>query len=71
MSSADRFVALLVGIIAILSGLGAGLRLLWRISWQTGQLVTRLDLHLKDSGETKADYERRLRDLERQPRRRA
>jgi hypothetical protein len=41
-------VAVLAGIVAILAGMGAGLRLLWRISWQMGQHLQRFDDHVTE-----------------------
>jgi hypothetical protein len=70
MSSTERFVALLAGIIAIIGGIGAMLRYLVKISWDMGQLVQRFGDHVTDSGRTHTDQEARIRNLERGGRRR-
>lgn len=67
--NAERFVALLVGIVAILGGIGAMLRVLIRISWRMGELVTRFGDHVRTSGDVHRDYEKRLRLLEDRTRR--
>ena len=43
MTSADRFVALLAGIVAIIGALAAVIRVLVKISYQMGQLVQRVE----------------------------
>lgn len=55
---------------AIIGGLGAGLVILSRISARMGQLIERLDGHIRESDASDADHENRLRDLEKGPSRR-
>jgi len=43
VTSADRFVALLAGIVAIIGALAAVIRVLVKISYQMGQLVQRVE----------------------------
>jgi C4-dicarboxylate-specific signal transduction histidine kinase len=62
--SAERFIALLVGIIAILGGIGAMIRLLVTISMRVGQVVQRFDDHIKSDDEIHRQTQERLRDLE-------
>ncbi len=57
-------VTLVSGIVAVIVAMLAGLRYLSRISIQIGQLLARLDGHIKVSDETDEDHERRLRELE-------
>jgi hypothetical protein len=68
MGSAERFVALLVGILTIIGALAAAIRVLIRISWQMGQLVQRFGDHVTDASRIHQDQEERIRRLER-PRR--
>jgi hypothetical protein len=46
VDAAERFIALLVGIVTVLGLMGAGLVFLMRISMRMGQLVERLDSHI-------------------------
>ena len=69
MSSTERFVALLAGIITIIGALGGAIRLLARISWQVGQLVQRFGDHVENATKVHEDQEERLRGLERRRRR--
>lgn len=69
MSSAERFVALLVGIIAILGGIGGMLRLLAVISWRLGQIIGQFSAHVIDDEKVHADIETRMRLVERERRR--
>jgi len=62
VSSADRLVALAVGMCTLLSMMGGALAVLMRISWRVGQLVTRLDLHLREAEKVDA----RITELERE-----
>jgi hypothetical protein len=64
VTSAERFLALLASVLTCLALMGAGLRYLIRISAQTGQLLERLGNHIRESDETDADHETRLRGLE-------
>lgn len=63
-------VALIAGAVAIVGGVGAGLRILARISARLGQLIERFDGHIKVSDEMAADHEQRIRGLESRRRRR-
>lgn len=69
MSGTDRFIALLAGIVTIIGALAAMLRVLMKISWEMGQLVQRFDDHVKASDRADADFENRIRTLERLRRR--
>lgn len=62
-------VALVVGIVTIIGALGAAIRVLLRISWQMGELVTRFGDHVEQATKIHSDQETRIRDLERPPRR--
>lgn len=68
MTVAD-IVTLIVGIVAIMGAMGAGLRYLSQISLRIGQLLGRLEAHIRESDETDEDHERRLRGLESRRRR--
>ena len=68
MSMAD-IVTLIGGIVAIMAAMAAGLRYLSRISLQIGQLLGRLDGHIRESDQTDSDHEARLRALESRRRR--
>jgi hypothetical protein len=57
VNSTGAFVALVVGILAILGTLG-------RISFQLGVLITRFNGHVQVSDRVEADHEQRLRVLE-------
>jgi hypothetical protein len=60
----ERFVALLVGIVAIIGGVAGMIRLLVSISLKTGIMVQQLRDHLKRSDEIHTDMEARMRNLE-------
>jgi hypothetical protein len=60
----ERFVALLVGIVAIIGGVAGMIRLLVSISLKTGIMVQQLRDHLKRSDEIHTDMETRMRNLE-------
>lgn len=69
MGSTERFIALLASIAAVLTLLGAVLRVLMRISWQTGRLVERFGEHVTDAMRIHGDQETRIRNLESRRRR--
>lgn len=71
MSATTRFAALLVAILTAVSLAGGGLFFLIRISWRLGKIAEQFKSHLKDSDETKKDFEARLRTVEGRGRRRA
>jgi hypothetical protein len=62
--SAERFVALLVGIIAILGGLAGIIKVLVTISWKMGQLIQQYNDHVTRSDKIHTDFEERMRRQE-------
>jgi hypothetical protein len=64
VSPAERFIALLAGILTVISLMGAGLVILVRISMRTGQLVERLDSHIASQNKREESNDRRLTWLE-------
>lgn len=68
--STERFVAVLAGIVAVLGGMGAMIRLLAVISWRLGQVVTQFADHVASDEKIHKDIERRMRAMERAKRRR-
>ncbi len=69
MTSTERFVALIVGIFAIIAGIAGMIRLLAKISWEMGKLIERFGDHISDATKIHADQEQRIRLLERGRRR--
>jgi hypothetical protein len=65
MSSAERAVALLVGILTVISLMGAGLAILVRISMRTGQLVERLDSHIDNQDRRDQAIDRQFESTDR------
>lgn len=61
MTPAERYVTLVVGLIAIIG-------FLWRISYSMGGLVKEFRMHVKQSSEIHRDQEKRLREVEHQRR---
>lgn len=70
MTATERFVALLVGLVAILGGIGGMLKLLAVISWRLGQVIAQFSAHVTSDEKIHADIEARVRLLERPPRKR-
>jgi hypothetical protein len=69
VTSTERFIALLVGIIAILTGISGMLVFLARISYKLGQLVQRFGDHVLSADRIHGDQETRLRNVENRTRR--
>lgn len=61
MTPAERYITLVVGLIAIIG-------FLWRISYTMGGLVKEFRIHVKQSAKTHDDQETRIREIERQRR---
>lgn len=61
MTPAERYVTLVVGLLAIIG-------FLWRISYTMGGLVKEFRLHVKQSTKIHDDQETRIREVERQRR---
>lgn len=69
MTNAERFVSLLVGILTVMGLIGACLRILLTISWNTAKLVEQFNDHVRDDDKIHDDIEARMRLIERGRRR--
>jgi hypothetical protein len=67
VSRTDQFVALIAGIVAIIGGIAAMLRVLIKISYAMGSLTQQFSQHMDDAKEIGDDHETRLRKLEQGP----